>query len=45
MAHAEHAVGLLRGCQLSVRPTESHLGAFAAADLVLAALDEAWAEG
>jgi pimeloyl-ACP methyl ester carboxylesterase len=42
LAHAEHAVGLLRACELSVRPTESHLGAFAAADLVLEAVDGAW---
>jgi pimeloyl-ACP methyl ester carboxylesterase len=42
LAHAEHAVGLLKGCELAVRPTESHLGAFAAADLVLEAIDGVW---
>jgi pimeloyl-ACP methyl ester carboxylesterase len=42
LAHAEHAAGLLDVCELSVRPTESHLGAFAAADLVLEAIDRAW---
>jgi pimeloyl-ACP methyl ester carboxylesterase len=42
LAHAEHAVGLLRACELYVRPTESHLGGFAAADLVLEAVDGAW---
>ena len=38
LAHAEHAVGLLGPVRLKVRPTESHLGAFAAADLVLGAV-------
>ena len=42
LAHAEHAVGLLTGCQLSIRPTESHLGAFAAADVVLETIVDAW---
>jgi pimeloyl-ACP methyl ester carboxylesterase len=42
LAHAEHVVGLLRSCELAVRPTESHLGAFAAADLVLEAIAGAW---
>jgi pimeloyl-ACP methyl ester carboxylesterase len=42
LAHAEHAVGLLQVCELYVRPTESHLGGFAAADLVLEAVDGAW---
>ncbi len=42
LRHAEHAVGLLTGCQLSVRPTESHLGGFAAADVVLETIVGAW---
>ncbi|HEY2812071.1 MAG TPA: alpha/beta hydrolase [Acidimicrobiales bacterium] len=42
LAHAEHSVGLLNACQLSVRPGESHLGGFAAADLVLETLMESW---
>jgi predicted esterase len=42
LAHAEHSVELLRECQLAVRETESHLGAFAAADLVLETITDAW---
>ena len=38
----DYASELLNACELSVRPTESHLGAFAAADLVLEAIDRAW---
>jgi pimeloyl-ACP methyl ester carboxylesterase len=42
LAHADHSVALLRSCELAVRPTESHLGGFAAADLVLETLTSAW---
>jgi hypothetical protein len=42
LVHAEHVVGLLDVCELSVRPMESHLGAFAVADVVLETLDRAW---
>jgi len=42
LAHAEHSVALLQSCELVVRPTESHLGGFAVADVVLETLDRAW---
>ncbi len=42
LAHAEHSVALLRACEFAVRPTESHLGGFAAADLVLETVAKAW---
>ena len=42
LAHAEHSVSLLRACKLEVRATESHLGGFAAADLVLQTLSDGW---
>lgn len=38
LAHAEHAVRLLDACELTVREAESHLGAFAVADVALEAL-------
>ena len=37
--HAEHTVGRIADCELRVRPGESHLGGFAAADEVLTAID------
>ncbi len=43
LAHAEHSVELLHECKLAVRETESHLGGFAAADVVLETLTDAWA--
>ncbi len=42
LAHAHHAVELLDSCQLAVRPGESHLGGFAAADDVLQTIVDAW---
>jgi pimeloyl-ACP methyl ester carboxylesterase len=45
LAHAEHSIGLLRACEFEVRPEESHLGAFAAADRVLETLANAWGSG
>ncbi len=42
IAHAEHSVALLRSCEYTVRPTESHLGGFAATDVVLETLANAW---
>ena len=42
LAHAEHSVALLQACALEVRPAESHLGGFAAADRVLETLADAW---
>ena len=42
VAHAEHSVELLHECELSIRETESHLGGFAAADVVLETLSDAW---
>jgi pimeloyl-ACP methyl ester carboxylesterase len=42
LAHAEHSVALLSACELAVRPTESHLGGFAAGDVVLETLADAW---
>jgi pimeloyl-ACP methyl ester carboxylesterase len=42
LGHAEHSVTLLRACKLEVRATESHLGGFAAAGLVLETLSDAW---
>ena len=44
LAHAEHSVTLLRASRLDVRPTESHLGGFAAADTVLETIANAWDE-
>jgi pimeloyl-ACP methyl ester carboxylesterase len=44
LAHAEHSVALLGACELAVRPSESHLGGFAAADIVLETLANAWNE-
>ena len=38
LTHAEHSVKLLRAVELEVRATESHLGGFAAADIVLETL-------
>jgi pimeloyl-ACP methyl ester carboxylesterase len=40
LEHARHAVSLLPDCELHVRPGESHLGGFAVADDVLAAVAE-----
>jgi len=42
LAHAEHSRELLQACEFEVRPEESHLGAFAAADKVLEVLVQAW---
>ena len=42
IAHAEHSVALLKACEYFVRPTESHLGGFGAADTVLETLAKAW---
>ena len=42
IGHAEHSVELLRACEYFVRPGESHLGGFGAADLVLETLNKAW---
>ena len=39
LAHAEAAVARIADCELQIRPGESHLGGFAAADEVLATLD------
>ena len=42
LSHAEHVSGLLRTCELSIRPEESHMSGFAVADLVLETLVDAW---
>jgi pimeloyl-ACP methyl ester carboxylesterase len=42
ITHAQQSIALLRECELHVRSTESHLGGFAVADLVLETLAEAW---
>lgn len=42
LSHAEHVSSLLRSCELSVRPEESHMSGFAVADIVLETLDDAW---
>lgn len=42
IAHAEHSASLLKACEYFVRPTESHLGGFGAADVVLETLANAW---
>ena len=42
LTHAEHSVKLLRAVELQVRATESHLGGFAAADVVLETLARVW---
>ena len=42
VAHALHASELLANCALEVRPGESHIGAFAIADVVLETLLAAW---
>ena len=42
LAHAEHSVALLRAVEMEVRTAESHLGGFAAADVVLETLTRAW---
>ncbi len=42
IAHAEQSMALLRECELHVRTTESHLGGFAVADMVLETLADAW---
>ena len=42
LTHAEHSVKLLRAVELEVHATESHLGGFAAADVVLETLARAW---
>jgi len=39
LAHAEATVAKLPDCELHIRPGESHLGGFAAADEVLQTLD------
>jgi pimeloyl-ACP methyl ester carboxylesterase len=38
-SHAEHTAARIPDCELSMRPGESHLGGFAAADQVLETLD------
>jgi pimeloyl-ACP methyl ester carboxylesterase len=42
LGDAEDAVALLPDCELHIRPGESHLGGFAAADDVLRAIDTLW---
>jgi pimeloyl-ACP methyl ester carboxylesterase len=42
LTHAEQSIALLRECELHVRVTESHLGGFAVADMVLETLADAW---
>ena len=42
IAHAEHSAALLKSCEYYVRPTESHLGGFGVADMVLETLANAW---
>jgi pimeloyl-ACP methyl ester carboxylesterase len=42
LAHAQHMVSLIRDGELYVRPGESHLGAFGAADEVLTTLLAVW---
>lgn len=42
LAHAEHSTELLRECRLEVRPTESHLGGLAMADVVLEKIADEW---
>jgi pimeloyl-ACP methyl ester carboxylesterase len=39
---AQRAAALLPSCELHMRPEESHLGGFAAADEVLRAIDHVW---
>jgi pimeloyl-ACP methyl ester carboxylesterase len=41
LAHAEHSVALINSSRFDIRPTESHLGGFAAADIVLETLANA----
>jgi pimeloyl-ACP methyl ester carboxylesterase len=38
IAHAEHSAALLQACEYFVRPSESHLGGFGVADMVLETL-------
>ncbi len=40
--HAEAAAARIPDCELRIRPGESHLGGFAAADEVLGTLDQLW---
>lgn len=42
LAGAEQAAARLPDCELHIRPEESHLGGFAAADEVLRAVDHIW---
>jgi pimeloyl-ACP methyl ester carboxylesterase len=42
LAHAEDAAARIPDCELRIRPGESHLGGFAAADEVLETLDAVW---
>jgi pimeloyl-ACP methyl ester carboxylesterase len=42
LGDAEDAVALLPDCELHIRPGESHLGGFAAADDVLRAINKLW---
>ena len=42
LSHAESTVARIPDCELHVRPGESHLGGFAAADEVLETLDALW---
>ncbi len=42
LAHAGHVSALLRTCELSVRPEESHMSGFAVADVVLETIIDAW---
>jgi pimeloyl-ACP methyl ester carboxylesterase len=42
LVHAEHSIELLQACEFAVRPEESHLGGFAAADTVLETIVKNW---
>ena len=44
LAHGRHVVSLIPGAELFIRPGESHLGGFGAADEVLTTLLAAWDE-
>ncbi len=44
LAHGEHMVSLIPGCQLHVQPGESHLGTLAEAEAILLELLAAWDE-
>ena len=42
LAHGQHMASLVRNAAVTVRPGESHLGGFAAAEEVLDVLIEMW---